>query len=523
MLTVQNNAPATLELPGLAAEVEPAGWSAARHDLRVEVAEVPGERGGLGGLRGSVTVAADLFGPGAAEAFSARLVRVLAAVAADPGLRLRQVGVLDQAERRQVLAGWNDTAREVPAGMVPQWFAERVVRAPDAVALVSAGGWVSYGELDAAAGRLARVLAARGAGPETVVAVALDRSAALVAALLAVWKTGAAYLPVDPGYPGERISFMLADADPVAVITSRMVAGLPELAVPVVLADDLPAAGEDAGGAVRAGGGLLPAHPAYVIYTSGSTGTPKGVVVCHASLANYVAWSQRAYPELAHSSLLHASPSFDAGITGLFGGLASGGRVVVAGLDEDLPRLLGGTRLAFLKVTPSHLPLLESLEDCAPAGRLMVGGEALGGGRLARWHQRHPDVAVVNHYGPTEATVGCTDHLAGPGDLVPGAVLPIGVPIANTRVFVLDRWLGLVPAGVAGELYVAGAGLARGYLNRPGLTAGRFVGCPFGAGGERMYRTGDLARWTADGVLVFCGRADDQVKIRGFRVEPGEV
>ena len=197
--------------------------------------------------------------------------------------------------------------------------------------------------------------------------------------------------------------------------------------------------------------------------------------------------------------------------------------MVVAGLDEDLPRLLGGRRLAFLKLTPSHLPLLESLEDCAPAGRLMIGGEALRGGSLARWHQRHPDVAVVNHYGPTEATVGCTDYLAGPGDLVPGAPLPIGRPMANTRVFVLDRWLGPVPAGAPGELYVAGAQLARGYLGRAGLTAERFVACPFAAGGERMYRTGDLVRWTADGRLVFAGRADDQVKIRGYRVEPGEI
>jgi acyl carrier protein len=197
--------------------------------------------------------------------------------------------------------------------------------------------------------------------------------------------------------------------------------------------------------------------------------------------------------------------------------------VVVAGLDEDLPALLGGARLAFLKITPGLLPVLAGLDACAPAGRLMIGGEAQRGGLLAQWHQQHPGVAVVSHYGPTETTVGCTDYLAGPGDLAGGQALPIGAPMANTRVFVLDRWLCPVPVGVAGELYVAGAQLARGYLGRAALTGQRFTACPFGGAGERMYRTGDLATWRADGQLVFGGRADDQVKIRGFRIEPGEV
>jgi amino acid adenylation domain-containing protein len=321
---------------------------------------------------------------------------------------------------------------------------------------------------------------------------------------------------------------MLHDARPAVVVTSRAVAaGLPQPGVPVVVADDPQAARQEVGGRVRAGdgrlAGALPAHPAYVIYTSGSTGQPKGVVITHVGLANYVAWCREAYPEIADSSLLHAPVSFDAGVTGLFGGLTSGGRVVAAGLDEDLPPLLGGTRLAFLKITPSHLPVLASLDACAPTGRLMIGAEALRGGLLAQWHQRHPGVAVVSHYGSTETTVGCTDYLAGPADLAPGLALPIGAPMVNTRVFVLDRWLCPVPAGVAGEVYVAGVQLARGYLGRAGLTAERFIACPFGTAGERMYRIGDLAKWRADGQLVFCGRADDQVNVRGLRIEPGEV
>ncbi len=435
-----------------------------------------------------------------------------------PATPLRQVRVLGAAERARILENWNDTAAPALAGSVPESFLAQVARTPDAVAVLAGDGCLTYAGLDALAGRLAVVLAAAGAGPERLVAVVLDRSVLLVAALLAVWRTGAAYVPVDPRYPAQRVAFMLADADPAVVLTSRLLAqALPPVTGPVVLADD------DAPPGAVPWAGVRPGNPAYVIYTSGSTGTPKGVVITHAGLANYVQWCQGAYPEVAVSSLLHAPMSFDGGVTGLFGGLVSGGRVVVAGLDEDLPGLLGGARLGFLKITPSHLPVLAGLEDAAPSGRLMTGAEPSGGELLAQWHQRHPEVAVVNHYGQTETTVGCTDYLARPADLASGQVLPIGAPMANNRVFVLDRWLSPVPAGVAGELYVAGAQLARGYLGRAGLTGERFVACPFGEPGERMYRTGDLARWRADRQLVFCGRADQQLKIRGFRIEPGEI
>jgi amino acid adenylation domain-containing protein len=440
------------------------------------------------------------------------------------GTALRRVQVLGAAERAQVLQSWNDTAVPAAGMTVPELISAQVARTPDTVAVLAGDGWLTYAGLDAMAGRLAQVLSGAGAGPERLVAVVLDRSVVLVAALLAVWRTGAAYLPVDPRYPAQRVAFMLADAGPAVVLTSGLLAGsLPEVAGRVVLTDsDEPQAGREA--AHRAA--VRPGNPAYVIYTSGSTGTPKGAVITHAGLANYVEWCRRAYPEVAESSLLHAPMSFDGGVTGLFGGLVSGGRVVVAGLDEDLPALLGGARLGFLKITPSHLPILAGLEDAAPSGRLMTGAEPSGGELLAQWHQRHPHVAVVNHYGQTETTVGCADYLASPADLASGQVLPVGAPMANNRVYVLDRWLEPVPPGVAGELYVAGVQLARGYLGRPGLTGARFVACPFGEPGERMYRSGDLARWTVQdgrGQLVFCGRADDQVKIRGFRIEPGEV
>jgi amino acid adenylation domain-containing protein len=345
----------------------------------------------------------------------------------------------------------------------------------------------------------------------------------MVTAVLGVLWAGAAYLPLDPAYPPERISFMLADAEAAVLVCTAATAGVEPAgaAGPLqVMLDDpgMATAAAGAGGPVR----VRPGGAAYVMYTSGSTGTPKGVVVTHGGLVNYVTWCIAAYPELAGTSLLHAPSSFDAGVTVLYGALACGGAVVTAGLDEDLPAVLAGP-LTFLKITPSHLAILEGLpSSCAPAGRLMIGAEALAAQRAAAWLGRHPGVCIVNHYGATELTVGCAHYVIRPGQQIPGPVVPVGRPFANTEVFVLDGGLGLVPPGVTGEVYVAGAQLARGYLNRPGLTAGRFVACPFGPAGARMYRTGDLARWQ-DGQLVFAGRADGQLKIRGFHVEAAEI
>jgi amino acid adenylation domain-containing protein len=271
-------------------------------------------------------------------------------------------------------------------------------------------------------------------------------------------------------------------------------------------------------------GPLRPAHPAYVIYTSGSTGRPKGVIITHASLVNYLARARQAYRQLAGRTLLISPVSFDGSVTALYGCLLSGGRLCLGAADEDLPALAaraGG--FTFVKATPSHLPLLARLPaSWVPAGQLMLGGEAVPAALLRGWRRRHPGLALVNQYGPTEATVGCLDYQLSPDDPVPDPV-PAGRPMWNTRVFVLDENLHLVPPGVAGELYVAGAGLARGYLGRAGLTGERFTACPFGPGGERMYRTGDLARWNRSGQIEYLGRADDQVKIRGYRIEPGEV
>ena len=318
----------------------------------------------------------------------------------------------------------------------------------------------------------------------------MPRSPDVIVAMLAVLKSGAAYVPVDPGYPPDRIAFMLADTQAAIVLTTSGLAGsLPAAAAPLILDD--PALEEvisrypagDVSGTER-GTPLRPAHPAYVIYTSGSTGRPKGVIINHESLVNYLSRCWQAYPHLAGRTLLISPVSFDLSVTGLYGSLLSGGRLCLGALDEELPALAARGGFTFLKATPSHLPLLARLPaSCVPTGQLMLGGEAVPAALLREWRQRHPGLALINHYGPTEATVGCLDHVMSPDDPVPDLVVPIGRPMWNTRVFVLDGSLGLVPPGVAGELYVAGAGLARGYLGRPGLTAERFVGVPVRAAG----------------------------------------
>ncbi len=524
MLTVQNNAPAELDLTGLEVAQVPTGVRQARFDVDVIVAEVSGASGRPVGVRGSVTVSADLFDVAVAASIAARLVRVLEVTAADPQLPVRRVQVLDEAERRQVLAGWNDTARPVPEVMVPDLVGEQVARVPDAVAVTCGKVSWSYRRLWERSGLVAGMLAAAGAGAETVVGLCLDRGPDLVAAILGVWRAGAAYMPLDPGYPAGRLAAMLADSGAMVVAgTSAALGELPAGRAVTVTVDDstTPAV-------------PVPAMPvlagqlAYVMYTSGSTGQPKGVAVTHAGLMNYLSWAAQAYQAAEGGAVLHSPLSVDLTVTSMLMPLVAGSAVVAsqdggpAGLAEVLAQ---GRELAVVKVTPGHLPVLAGLIPAAASGavrRLVVGGEPLAGADLAWWRAAAPGLAVVNEYGPTETVVGCCTFEVAAGQQVPDQV-PAGTPVANTRLYVLDAWLNPVPPGVTGELYVAGAQLARGYLGHRGLTGERFTACPYGGPGERMYRTGDLARWTAAGVLEFRGRADDQVKIRGYRVEPGEV
>jgi nonribosomal peptide synthetase DhbF len=511
------------EVPGLRAQDLSLAGDAAKFDLSVTFKSRHEPDGTPGGIGVALGYAADLFDPGTVRALAGRLVALLGQFTADPGLRVGDVGMLTAAERELVVWQWNDTARDVPVTVLPELFAAQVARTPDAVAVESAGVSWTYAELDARSSRLARYLVGLGVGPERLVAVALPRSPEMVAAVLAVSKAGAAYLPIDPGYPADRIGFMLTDAAPVVVLTNRE-AGADLPGRPVVLDDPRVAAvvADLPGGVVTDENRiapLRPAHPAYVIYTSGSTGRPKGVVVTHRGLANLAAFMVETLavtPESRVAQLL--SLSFDMSLVELLSSLSSGAALVLAAPGQLSGEALAGTlrelRVSHAVVAPA------ALAGAVPASLpglecLVVGGEALPGEIVAEWS---PGRRLFNGYGPTEATVCAT--IGGP--LSGAGVPPIGGPNWNVRTYVLDGRLNPVPPGVAGELYLAGPGLARGYLNQAGLTAQRFVACPFAAG-ERMYRTGDLVRWRDDGELEYLGRVDQQVKVRGFRIEPGEV
>ncbi|WP_254886101.1 non-ribosomal peptide synthetase [Streptomyces sp. NA02950] len=544
MLALQNNAQAVLDLPGIHTEPMPAGQPAAKFDLSFALAETfhtdtdtdtstgngPGSGNRPAGLRGAIDYALDLFDAETVETLAERFVRVLDTVTADPHQHINAVEVLDPAEQERVLVEWNDTAREVPAATLPVMFQAQAARTPDATAVVFAGIEVTYAELNARANRLARLLIDRGVGPESLVAVMLERSIDLIVACLSVTKAGGAYLPIDPDYPAERITYVLTDARPVVVLTStglasRLTGG--QLSHLVVDDPQTTAALEgvrdtDLTDAERRST-LLPAHPAYVIYTSGSTGQPKGVAVTHQGLPSLAAAQAEGLAITAGSRVLQfASASFDAAVWEMVMALCNGACLVSAAPHDLLPgqalvSLVAEQSVTHALLPPAALALLEP--DSLPSiTTLITGGEALNRNLVVQWADGR---RLINAYGPTESTVCATitDPLSADAHNTP----PIGTPVPNTRAYVLDAALRPVPVGVAGELYLAGAGLARGYLDRPGLTAQRFVANPFGGPGERMYRTGDLARWNAEGQLEYLGRADDQVKVRGFRIELGEV
>ena len=531
MLTFQQAQQTDYTMQGLQGQEQASSVGAAKFDLTFTVQERFASGGAPAGLGCALTFATDLYDEATAVLLAQWFARVLETVVADPGMAVSQVDLLDGAERELILHGWNETGSPVPVQTLPAMFEAQARRDPRAVAVAGDDRQVTYCELSSRANRLARYLVSRGVGPEQIVALALPRSELMIVALLAVLKAGAAYLPIDPDYPADRVAYMLKDACPSILLTNMAVsASLPDSTAAPVLLDhhELTAlvgqfTDTDLADSDRICP-LLPAHPAYVIYTSGSTGTPKGVVIQHTSLADYLTSARRTYSGIGGNGLLHSSVSFDLTVTTLFGVLVSGGALHIADLhqadSEAGPRI---SSINLLKLTPSHLEFSGlTREQLDLAGTVIFGGEPL----YARVLAKIPDAwryEIFNSYGPTEATINCVQFKVDPAAAGTSGTIPIGRPMPNTQAYVLDGWLQPVPPGVRGELYIAGAGLARGYLGQPGLTAGRFVACPFGGGGARMYRTGDLVRWRADGNLEFLGRADDQVKIRGFRVELGEV
>ncbi|MEU3918093.1 amino acid adenylation domain-containing protein [Streptomyces sp. NPDC029004] len=445
----------------------------------------------------------------------------------DPAAPLARLGIATEEEQQRVLAEFNDTARPLPATTLIGPVEAQARRTPDAPALVFGDRTLTYAELNAEASRLARHLTGHGVRPGSLVAIALPRSVELIIALLGVLKAGGAYLPLDPGYPAGRLADMLEDAAPVCVVTdSATRTQLPDTELPYILPDRTDLSELSPLDPPRA---LTPQHPAYVIYTSGSTGRPKGVVVPHAAIDNRLRWMQHTYPLGPGDRVLQKTPSgFDVSVWEFFWALREGATLVVAAPEGHkdpvyLARTIQEQAITVCHFVPSMLQVFLAEPEaagCSSLREVFCSGEALPRDTVEDFHQSLPTARLHNLYGPTEAAVDVTHHTCTPGRSGP---VPIGRPVWNTRLYVLDAALKPCPPGVTGELYLAGVQLADGYLRRPGLTATRFVADPYGEGGARMYRTGDLARWTPDGEVTYLGRTDQQVKLRGQRLEPGEI
>ena len=523
LLAWQNNVGdpmAGLDMGEVAVTQLPVDTHTARMDLTFFLGERWTEAGEPAGIGGEVEFRTDVFDAASIEALIERLERVLVAVTAEPTRRLSSVNLLDAGEHARLDEVGNRAVLTAPAPTqvsIPALFAVQVARAPEAVAISVGGRSVTYRQLDEASNRLAHMLAGYGVGPGQRVALLFSRSAEAIASMLAVLKTGAAYVPIDPAHPDARIGFVLEDAAPmVAISTADLHPRLDGHELVVIDIDD-PAIQTYPCAALPA---PAPDDLAYLIYTSGTTGVPKGVAIAHHNVTQLIASLD---PDLVGPGQVWSqwhSYSFDISGWEIYSALLHGGRLVVvpeevAAAPDDFHALLIAEQVSVLCQTPSAVAALspEGLESVA----LLVGGEACPVELVDRWA---PGRVMINEYGPTEATMWVT--LSAPLKAGSG-VVPIGSPVAGAALFVLDGWLRPVPAGVVGELYVAGAAVGCGYWRRAPLTASRFVACPFAGAGSRMYRTGDLVRWGTDGQLQYLGRADEQVKIRGHRIEPAEV
>ncbi|WP_039801699.1 non-ribosomal peptide synthetase, partial [Nocardia araoensis] len=533
MLTFQNFAPTALELPGLRVSAVDFALPLAKFDLELTMVPHEDERTPLG-ISAAFTYSADLFDEATVAAFARRLCVILAAVADSADRAIGDIDVLDSAERTAILAGWNDTRHPVAAGPVLDGYRRAVARHPDQVAIVHADTQLTYREFDERVNRLARVLIDHGVGPETLVALSVRRSPELVVGMYAILTAGGAYVPIDPDHPAERITHVLELAQPVCVLTTSADA-IPMPDDVAVLYLDALGADQRSGTAIRAEElprAVRPQHPAYVIFTSGSTGRPKGVAVSHAAIDNQIEWMLTQYPMGPHDVYLQkTAATFDVSLWGYLMPLRAGAKLVLADHDghRDAAYLAAAIAAHGVTVTdfvPSMLTEFAAhatRESLATLRDLLVIGEALPPGTV-RAVRAVTGAQVHNLYGPTEAAVSVTYRPAGTGD---GVTVPIGQPQWNTQVYVLDSRLRPVPAGVPGELYLAGEQLARGYVRQAALTAGRFVANPFDSG-TRMYRTGDLAVWRAPRAdepqrLEYLGRTDFQVKFRGQRIELGEI
>ncbi|MFD7506363.1 amino acid adenylation domain-containing protein, partial [Streptomyces sp. NPDC059850] len=511
------------------------GTATAKFDLLLSVAELHTEQGELDGMSAALEYDADRFDTATVRRLGQRLVGVLEQVTRDPKLTVGAVG-LTLPDESATIAAWNNTSttRETPEAGLLEVFAEQALGRGDFPAVVDEDTALSYTELDGRSNRLARILLRHGVRPDTIVALALPRGVDFVVGLLATLKAGAAYLPIDPQLPSERVEFIIEDVRPTAVLTSPELAG--RFPGTVLVPDETALAGCSAAPVTQEdrGGPLLPDHPVYVLHTSGSTGEPKAVEMTTGALRDLLDWHHRAIPAEATVTAQFTATGFDVSAQEILSALLSGKTLAICPEDirRDPARLVSWLRdtgvgelyAPTLVLDAVCAAALEAGEDLPALRHVAQAGEALvTRGAVRRFFTQAAARPVLhNHYGPTETHVVTAVSLpADPAEWADAP--PIGVPLPHVRAHVLDTWLQPVPPGMPGELYISGAALARGYRGRPGMTAERFVACPFGTKGERMYRTGDLVRRTADGQLHHLGRLDDQVKLRGFRIEPGEI
>ncbi|MCY1078492.1 non-ribosomal peptide synthase/polyketide synthase [Archangium lansingense] len=525
MLVLQEDPLPELSMPGLHLRALEQESRTSKFDLRLILLER------AGGISATLEFSTDLFEPATAERMLAHLRVLLESAVREPAQCVQELPLLTSEERRQVLETWNDTRlpRDAEA-CLHRLIEAQVDRTPDAVAVSFEGSQLTYRELDRRANQLAHYLRARGVGPDRLVALCAERSLEMVVGLLGILKAGGAYVPVDPDYPRERVEFMLADASaPVLLTQARLASGLPHGDAAVVCLDsEWEIVGRER--AERPDVALSGSHLAYVIYTSGSTGRPKGAMNTHAAICNRLLWMQEAYGLGAEDRVLQKTPfSFDVSVWEFFWPLMTGARLVMArpGGHKDpawLAGIISSERITTLHFVPSmlrHFLEAPELDARFSPKRVICSGEVLSPELRELFHTRLRS-ELHNLYGPTEAAVDVTAWACVPEDRRP--LVPIGRPIANARMYVLDQHLRPVPPGVPGELYIGGVPLARGYWRRPELTAERFIPEPFAETlGGRLYRTGDRARFLADGAIEYLGRLDDQVKVRGFRIEPGEI
>jgi amino acid adenylation domain-containing protein len=498
-----------------------------KFDLSVEMTEGPE------GLATAVEYCTDLFGREMIQRLLGHFRVLLEGIVADPDRRIMALPLLTEAERRQLLVEWNNTATDYPAEALRlhRLIEAQAARTPDAVALEFEGQELTYALLNGRANRLARVLRARGVGPDVLVGVFAERSFEMVLSMLAVLKAGGAYVPLDPSYPNERLGYMLEDADARLLLTQPHLASrLPADAGRVMPLDAAWAAyaGESGEDLDEVG---TPEDLAYVIFTSGSTGRPKGAMNTHRGICNQLLWMQEEYRLGGDERVLQKTAfSFDLSVLEFFWPLLTGARLVIARPEGHrdssyLVRLTRESKITTQCFVPSMLRVFleeDGVEACGSLRRVICSGEALPHELQERFFARLPGVELHNLYGPTEAAVEATYWACRPRD--ERLTVPIGRPVANTQIYVLDGQLEPVPIGVPGELYIGGAHVGRGYVGRPDLTAERFVLDPFSeTPGARLYRTGDLVRHLSDGAIEYLGRLDYQVKIRGQRIELGEI